>query len=258
MANLRKYTPRLRAFVFSLTFLAACCAPKPLGVTRVEGKQVRIDEKLQGDPAVEAFIKPYREHIDNDLSAVLAYAPQTLDKSGQWQCPIGDWMADVCLQYGNKVFQKREGKTIDFDLFNYGGIRSIIPKGNVTARTAYEVMPFENSLIVTELKAMDVREIAGYILREKKPHPISGIDITVRNGRIAEIIVAGKPLDENKTYYVLTSDYLANGGDNMDFFKKSAHNYDLDYKMRNVLIDAFRDVDTIKAPKNERIHFSSL
>jgi 2',3'-cyclic-nucleotide 2'-phosphodiesterase (5'-nucleotidase family) len=258
MPNLRKYAPALKGFVLFLTFLAAGCASKPLSATRVTGHQIAIDSTLATDAQIDAFIKPYRDHIDQDLSTVLAYAPQTLDKSGQWQCAIGDWMADVCREYGNKVFEKREGKSIDFCLLNYGGIRSIIPKGNVTARTAYEVMPFENSLIVTELKAEQVREIVQYILQDKKAHPISGIEITVMNGRIAGIAVSGKPLDESRTYYVLTSDYLANGGDHMDFFKKSVRNHDLDYKMRNVLIDAFQDADTIKAPKNERIHFSSL
>jgi 2',3'-cyclic-nucleotide 2'-phosphodiesterase (5'-nucleotidase family) len=227
-----------------------------MAVTHADGKQISIDSTLDADPAIDAFVRPYSEHIDADLSAVLAYAPQTLDKSGKWQCPIGDWMADVCLRYGDKIFQKREGRSLDFCLFNYGGIRSIIPKGNVTARTAYEIMPFENSLIVTELKASGVREIVSYILREKKPHPIAGLSFTVRNGTATEILVGGKPLDETKTYYVLTSDYLANGGDNTDFFKKSAHNYDLDYKMRNVLIDAFKDADTIKAPKDQRIFLS--
>jgi hypothetical protein len=43
----------------------------------------------------ENFIKPYREHI-NDLDSILAYCPETLDKStGKWQTTIGNLMADV-------------------------------------------------------------------------------------------------------------------------------------------------------------------
>lgn len=35
-----------------------------------------------------------------------------------------------------------------------------------------------------------------------------------------DILVNGQTLENTKTYYVVTSDYLVNGGDNMLFFKK--------------------------------------
>jgi 2',3'-cyclic-nucleotide 2'-phosphodiesterase (5'-nucleotidase family) len=41
-------------------------------------------------------------------------------------------MADVVLQYGNKSFEKRENKSISICILNNGGIRAILPKGNVT------------------------------------------------------------------------------------------------------------------------------
>jgi 2',3'-cyclic-nucleotide 2'-phosphodiesterase (5'-nucleotidase family) len=34
---------------------------------------------------------------------------------------------------------------MDIVLLNHGGIRSIIPKGEVTTRTAFEIMPFETA-----------------------------------------------------------------------------------------------------------------
>ena len=61
------------------------------------------------------------------------------------------------------------------------------------------------------------------------------------------------PLEENKTYYVATSDYLANGGDNMIFFRDSKIKYDLDYKIRNLFIDYFKEIDTIPNITTQRI-----
>ena len=60
-------------------------------------------------------------------------------------------------------------------------------------------------------------------------------------------------LDKNAIYYVATNDYLANGGDNMNFFKKGIQLYDLDYKLRNILIDYFKEVDTIPVINDIRI-----
>ena len=68
-----------------------------------------------------------------------------------------------------------------------------------------------------------------------------------------DIVIQGKPFDRNTTYYVGTNDYLSNGGDNMVFFKKGIAKYDLDYKLRNILIDYFTDVDTVPLMTDLRI-----
>lgn len=255
MVNLKKYNVVLKHFVLFLTFiLSVSCAQQQYYVTKIEGKKIGISDQNKEVAAIEDFIKPYREHIDKDLNTVLAYAPQTLDKSGQWQSTIGNLLADVTLQKTNFVFNSREKKNIDICLLNHGGIRSIIPKGNVTARTAFEVMPFENTSIVVALKGEQILEMANYIISEKKPHPLSGMTFVIDKNNLAKnILIQGKELDNNATYYVVTSDYLSNGGDKMDFFKKGIALYDLDYKLRNILIDYFKEVDTIPVITDVRI-----
>ena len=256
MVKLKKYNGFLKLFVIFLTlFFIFSCSDKNYNLTKIEGKQLPITEKAAETPAIESFIKPYRDHINQDLDNVLAYAPETLDKStGKWQTSIGSLLADVCLQRGNTVFKSRENKDIDMCLLNHGGIRAILPKGNVTTRTAFEIMPFENNLVVIALKGEQILEIAAYIIKEKKPQPLSGMTFTIAKDNTAKnILVQGKPLDLNKTYYVATNDYLANGGDSMTFFAKGTQKFDLNYKLRNVLIDYFKDVDTVVAPKNIRI-----
>ncbi|WP_342747852.1 5'-nucleotidase [Flavobacterium magnum] len=231
------------------------CAQQKQYVTRIEGRQVGITSAQPQTPGIDTFIKPYREHINEDLSTVLAYSPETLEKSkGEWQTNIGNFMADVTLAKARTVFDPREQKQVDICLLNHGGIRAIIPKGNVTARTAYEVMPFENSLIVLALKGEQLLEIAAYIIKEKKPHPLSGMSFTIgKDGNPKNITVNGKPLVPADTYYVATSDYLSNGGDNMVFFKKATASFDMDYKLRNILIDYFKETDTLVVNHDERI-----
>ncbi|MNS89699.1 Trifunctional nucleotide phosphoesterase protein YfkN precursor [compost metagenome] len=189
------------------------------------------------------------------MNQVLAYAPETLDKSkGEWQTSIGSLQADITLAAANKIFQKRENKSVDICLLNHGGIRSMISKGNATTRTAFELMPFENELVVVALKGEQIVEMVNYLIAEKKPHPLSGMEIILNKDASAykSIKVQGKPLDLNKTYYVATNDYLYNGGDSMNFFKKGTMT-SLDYKLRNVWIDYFKETDTIPVLTNKRI-----
>ena len=255
MVNLKKYKVLLQQFVLFLTFAVfLSCSQQKIVVTKIEGKQININNTAELTPSVETFIKPYRENIEKDLHEILAFAPQNIDKTGEWQSSIGNLLADVVLDKGNPILKSRKNVSIDFCLLNHGGIRAIIPKGNVTARTAFEIMPFENSLIIVAMKGSDILEIPTYIIKEKKPHPLSGMTFTIDKNNLAKnILIQGKPINENKTYYVATSDYLANGGDNMTFFKKNSDKIDLDYKLRNILIDYFKTVDTIPSVLNKRI-----
>jgi len=60
------------------------------------------------------------------------------------------------------------------------------------------------------------------------------------------------PFDENRTYYVATSNYLADGGNNMGFFKDGLNQVDLNYLIRNAMIDYFKKVDTLTAKVDDR------
>ncbi|UFH35146.1 5'-nucleotidase C-terminal domain-containing protein [Flavobacterium acetivorans] len=256
MVNLKKYNGFLKLFVIFLTlFFTLSCSKLTLQITKIEEKLVPITNTENQSSEIENFIKPYREHINNDLNATLAYCPETLDKrTGTWQTKIGNLLSDVTLDFGNRVFKSRENKNIDICLLNNGGIRSVLPKGNITARNAFEIMPFENSLVVIALKGEQIKELVDYFIAEKKPHPLSGMSFTIDKNNIAKsIMIQGKPLNPEKIYYVATNDYLSNGGDNMTFFAKGLQKFDLNYKLRDILIDYFKEVDTIPAPNDIRI-----
>jgi 2',3'-cyclic-nucleotide 2'-phosphodiesterase (5'-nucleotidase family) len=256
MVNLKKYSGVLKLFVIFLTFFfIISCAKQSYYVSKIEGKRITITEKETQNKEIDNYVKPYREKINKDLDNILAYCPETLDKNdGKWQSTIGNLMADVTLLRGNLVFVAREKKDINLCILNNGGIRAILPKGNVTTRTAYEIMPFENSLVVVALKGEQILELVDYFIATQKPHPLSGITFTIGKDKTAKnILIQGKPIEKETIYYVATNDFLSNGGDNMNFFKKGIQKYDLDYKLRNVLIDYFKEIDTIPVIRDVRI-----
>lgn len=257
MVNVKKKRINTSYFVILLTLLTVfSCKTLNKRVYKVEGKRININEQYSSDSKIENFIAPYKKHINNDLDSILAYNPVTQDKSqGKWQTNIGNLFAETTLLLSNPIFKKRENKTIDFCLLNHGGIRSIIPKGNVTTRTAFEIMPFENSVMVVGLTGLEVKELASYFLKEKKPHPLAELTIYTDSdeSKVIEILVNEKTVEDTKIYYVATSDYLANGGDSMNFFRDSQIKYDLDYKLRNLFIDYFKSIDTIPNITTERV-----
>lgn len=255
MVNLKKYRVLLRYFVLILTvFSFVSCAEKKLHLNKITGERIPVSEQLSETNSIEKFIEPFRKHIDEDLNTVLAYAAENLDKKGEWQTKIGNLQGTITLAGASKIFRLREQKDVDICLLNNGGIRSIINKGNITTRTAFELMPFENSLVVVSLKGEQILEMINHIIKEKKPHPLAGLTFTIDKNNVAKnILVQNRPLDEQKIYYVATNDYLYNGGDNMTFFQKGLKMHDLDYKVRNIWIDYFKEVDTIPVLTDIRI-----
>lgn len=245
---------RSTCFISFITFLMIASCKAPVTYNKIEGKQIAITDTLATDQTIEAFIKPYREHVNSDLDSVISYAMETYSKSdGKLNTAIGNFMADALYDQSNPILEKRTGESIDFVLLNHGGIRSIISKGNITTRTAFEMMPFENAIVVIKLKGAEVKELLDYLAEAKRAHPISKLKIELdADGKLFDATVNGQPIDYNKTYNVLTNDYLMNGGDRMDFFKTRDTVYVLDYKIRNALIDYFHKNDTIRPVMDNR------
>ena len=256
MINLKNCCQFYKNYFFATLFLLIIsCSNQKNYVSKIEGKKIAITDKQIQDNEIDNFIKPYREKIDKDMSEVLAYNPEILDKNGQWQSNIGVLQADISMTYANKVFQKRYQKSIDILLLNHGGIRSILPKGNLTIRNAYQIAPFENYLFVVKLKGHQILELCNYFINEKKPHPLAGLTFTIDiDKKPINILIQKQALDLEKVYDVATSDYLSNGGDNMNFFKINQGKIDLDYKIRNIFIDYLKDIDTVSIDKSIRIN----
>ena len=255
VSKLKKYAINWTQIGLILTFiLSISCAEKKHYVRSITGVEIPISDTLKSDIAIEKYIAPYRDHIDKDLGTVLAFAPQTLDKAGTWQTTVGNLMADATIDHANRIYKLRTSKNIDLVLLNLGGIRSILPKGEVTTRTAFELMPFENKVVIAELPGSAILEMIEYLISERKGHPLAGMTFTIdKDNKAQNILIAKKPFDITKTYNVATSDYLITGGDRMYFFKKSLKNTDIDYKLRTIMIDYFREQDTIPVLTDIRI-----
>jgi len=243
----------IKLFKFSILLLITSCGDN-LQLFKAETSRIEINSEINIDSTILKFIEPYKKNIEKDLFTTFAYSPYTLDKKdGELNTAIGNMMADAVLELSNPVFNLKKNKNIDFVLLNYGGIRSIISKGNINEKTAYNLMPFENEVIVTKLIGNDIYKLIDYLRKVKRAHPISGLKLELdKNYELINAEINNKDIDIKKYYYVATSDFLLNGGDKMDFFNKSSENTFLDYKIRDLLIDYFIKIDTLKPKIDNR------
>ena len=231
--------------LFSICLFTGC--KQDMHLNKIKGERIEINDSLTGKQDIEDYIKPFREHVNKDMDSILAYAVDTYSKTdGDLNTAIGNLMADAVLELSNPIFNTRTGHNIDMVILNHGGIRAIMSQGNITTKTAYELMPFDNEVVVVEMKGVIVKELVGYLQRAKRAHPIAGLNIKLKtDGNILESTIDDKSINDDETYHVATSDYLYEGGDRMTFLKKGDSLHVLDYKIRNVLIDYFKKHDTL-------------
>jgi 2',3'-cyclic-nucleotide 2'-phosphodiesterase (5'-nucleotidase family) len=224
-------------------------------LSKVEGRQIQINDSIQKNQDLEEYIKPFRQRIEVEMKGKLAYAPKAMYKSDyKLNTPIGNMMADAVKEMANPIFQSRTGKNIDVVLLNYGGIRSGINAGDITTKTAYNIMPFENKVAVAAFTSDELKSLVEFLAQSKTAHPLSGLQVTLdAEGNLKAFNVNGEPIQQ-KIYHVATSDYLVKGGDSMDFFL-SADSVDmLDYKLRDLFIDYFKKKDTLAPVHDKRFY----
>ncbi|WP_348747269.1 5'-nucleotidase [Tenacibaculum sp. 190524A02b] len=230
------------------------CKKKETQLTKITAKNIAVDTKIQASSTIDSVINPYKEKLEAQMQQVLSYTPKDLVKTdGEMQSSLGNLLADLCFDIANPIFNKQTNEFIDFAMFNHGGMRARISKGDIRVNDAFKLMPFENELVVAEITGEKMMELVKYFKESKRAHPLSNnIELSINQADF-NLKINGKKFDKNKTYKVLTSDYLQNGGSNMVFFKNPKKLSIIDCKVRDAIISYFKKVDTIKTTIDNRI-----
>jgi len=230
------------------------CQRSEQGQGDVDHRIIRISDSIFASQEIDSIIRPYQNKIESEMNRKLSYSPSSMYKTDHpLNTSIGNLMADAVLEMSDSVLRKREQEAIDAVLLNYGGIRAGINEGDVTVRTAYDIMPFENQVVVAKLGPDAVNSMVDYLVKAGKAHPISGMQVVIdEKGNLVTAKINGEKISNEENYHIATSDYLFNGGDDMNFFEDAKTRYDVDYKLRNLFIDYFKKQDTLPVVQDER------
>jgi 2',3'-cyclic-nucleotide 2'-phosphodiesterase (5'-nucleotidase family) len=91
-----------------------------------------------------------------------------------------------------------------------------ISAGNVTLGNIYELMPFENELVLIQLTGKDIFELLAYEGQFRKTS-FSNMQLRYTpDGQLLEALLGGKKIEPEQVYHLATYDYLGNGGDGMN------------------------------------------
>lgn len=207
---------KILGLLFATMLLA--CSPKVNHLSEVYPTYYRVSDERRlksDDGGTEALIKPYRAKLSAEMDQVIGQSSTAMYKAKP-ESPLGNWLCDATLSYA----ERHQNEELDFAVCNYGGIRlGSLPSGPITRGKIFELMPFDNYLVIVEASGAVVKKLFD-TMSEKDGWPISGtVKYTITEGVPSDITIKGNPIEDDKMYKVVMSDYIAYGGDRCDYLK---------------------------------------
>jgi 2',3'-cyclic-nucleotide 2'-phosphodiesterase (5'-nucleotidase family) len=233
----------IKQLLYIILLVITLVSCKPFSLTNQQSKNIAINNNPNTDSLLINVIEPYKISLDSNMNEVIAVSEMEMS-TGSPEGLLGNYIADLSLEIGNHYYQKLSNNTADFVLLNNGGFRTFLPKGEITKGKIYEIMPFENELVVVTLSLQKTLDLFAYIGQKtvkegnrKQGVPVSGnVKIILHETTPTEVLVNNKRIT-NRSYRIITTDYLANGGDYMSFFINPIKYEKLGLKLRDAIIE---------------------
>jgi 2',3'-cyclic-nucleotide 2'-phosphodiesterase (5'-nucleotidase family) len=225
---MRKSIPIVLFILFLFTGISCHTSYK---AASLQYKDYRINPSQAPDAVMLSVIKPYSDSINKSMNDVVGIADKTLDKKAP-EGTLGNFMADAFFVMAAEKFNT----TIDVAFMNYGGIRlTQLPKGEVTRAKIFELMPFDNVLLLQRMKGTVLQKLLDHIAG-RGGWPVAGMTMQIKNKKAVNVMIGGKPIDPDKMYTTANSDFVANGGDDAEMLRAIPQD-NLGYLMRDALLD---------------------
>lgn len=235
-------------------FTFTACKTTSLQVANVQTqKNISINKELKDDEGFAKFIEPYTLKLNKEMNQKISYTQVNLTKEGD-NSNLGNLLADYTFDGADVWTKANLNKNVDAALINIGGIRTTIGKGDILLKNVFEVMPFENEVIIVKMKGSDLQGLFDYYAKTQVNNPVSHLYIETNNGQLTKTLINGKVVNPTQDYYIATSDYLALGGDNMKFFNKG-ESIPTGIKLRDLFIDYFKKNAEINPKEDIRLNF---
>jgi 5'-nucleotidase / UDP-sugar diphosphatase len=218
-------------------------------VSRMEATLIPV-KNVRPDPAVIKVLVPFSDKVKVQMAEVIGEATDDLTYSRTVESALANVVADAF---------REKGKT-QIAIQNIGGVRTKIAKGKITWGNAFEVLPFQNTLITLKLTGAQLKKTF-----ERGLVPTVGM-IAVSGARVqfdrmrppgqrvvSSVLLDGTAIDESKLYTVTTNDFVVAGGDGFTEFANGTDIVDSGIVLRDVFVDYIKSHRTISPKLDGRI-----
>jgi 2',3'-cyclic-nucleotide 2'-phosphodiesterase (5'-nucleotidase family) len=242
--NINRVHFRLRPTIVILLFITVLLSGcHSMMVSKVEFSNIHLDSTLNivPDAKIESVILPYRTKIMADIGEVLCISKDPLF-GGRPESSLTNFCADLILQEADSICLKKYPDIhMSVSMVNTGGLRVPIPKGEVKVQNMFELMPFENEVAFLKMSGIELRKFIDH-MASRGGEGVAGMRFGIKNDKGINPEIQGQPLDDSKSYWLVTSDYIANGGDGCEILTGVKVRIDTGIKYRDLFISHLRNM----------------
>lgn len=234
-----------KTLILAILLLMANIAISQESAFKWKAKRVLMDSTWNSpeEPVVKGIIDYYKPEMDIRMQQLVGVSECEM-RSGRPESLLSNFTVDAMLE----ISQRKSEKKVDFALTNFGGLRAAIPAGNIRRYDIFSTYPFENYLVILDLKGESVRELFT-IMAEKVEALSSNVFLHIKAGRLNDALIDGVQIDDEKIYRVATLDFLMTGGDNLYPLKNAVEVEQTGMLLRDVI---FEKISALTS-KNEMI-----
>ncbi len=203
--------------------------------------RIVIDSRFDAHPNKEAadFLRPYKAKIDSVMTPVVGRVAHNM-AAEKPESNLSNLLSDILVWAG-----KQYGEQPVVGIYNMGGIRATLEKGDVTYGDILDVAPFENKICFMTLKGEDLNTLFRQIGARGGEGVNHGVELVYNmDKQLLSAHINGEEIRPEATYRIATIDYLAQGNDGLVAFKKGTQvvaPQDERNNLRNIIIDFFKE-----------------
>jgi len=237
--------------LFVLSVISFCsCSHTPKSVVSAEETLISINSKADAiqDTAYIRMLQPKSDSLERQLDVVIGYAPEALTVKKP-ECTMLNWATDALYDMAKEVYKGE----VDLAVTNIGGMRTNWQAGDITRRQVYELMPFDNRLVILTLEGKDVRNLCNVFARQGGQGVSRQLRMEIKDKKAQNIRLNGRKIVDSAVYYVATSDYLSTGADNFTPLTRAIEKHETRHKIRDLYMKYIETRKTVKAAVDGRM-----
>ncbi|MFV0366334.1 MAG: 5'-nucleotidase C-terminal domain-containing protein [Mangrovibacterium sp.] len=230
---------KVHLLIVGMALLSACKSNHVM--SSLQGETLNNDAyHAYVDSNLVRFVEPYNEEMEKAMSGVVIVADKAM-VADHPESELTNCLTDMFLENMRQIGARLpESPYPQVGYINFYSLRSSFPAGDIKLRNIYEMLPFENQVVYLQITGANMLKFAE-ITALRGGDAVSGMRLTITpDNKVGTFEINGQAFDKNKNYWIVTSDYVANGGDNMTMFSNPLQRVESGLKIRDTFIDYMR------------------
>lgn len=203
------------------------------------GENIRTSQSIQSDSAAHAFLIPWRDSLQKFTHKPLGYADTTFSNSERTG-NLGNLTADLVLKIAQQMAKDSGFMQPQCAVLNTGGLRNSLPGDTIRWEDVFNLMPFENEIVLLRLSGIEMDSLLNKIA-QNKGEAVAGIYMETKGPQWTKAQIQQMSFDSRRDYWIVTNDYMAGGGDNFSMLTHPLQRTELQIKLRDAIAEGIQN-----------------